>query len=175
MFSNADPTAWAEKLGTPERLTDIGDTHPYAEYIHGLHQLGIVKSKADGTFGAEEPLARAELVEQVMRWIGIPASKNPAQLKDIDAVPQAGWLQSAVEYGFIAALADQLFRPKENITRQEAAAILSRVMLSMRAKPVEGKTMGKTRCLGGRCGQLDCGHEILRPGGIPVSRRSGRL
>ncbi|TDL55471.1 serine hydrolase [Paenibacillus dendritiformis] len=144
MYSNADPTAWAEKLGTPERFNDIGDAHPYTEYIHGLHQLGIVKSKADGAFGPEEPLTRAEFVEQVMRWIGIPASKNAALFKDIDALPEAGWIQSAVEYGFIAAPADQLFRPKEKITRQEAAAILFRVMLSMGAKPVEGTTTGKT-------------------------------
>ncbi|WP_246873871.1 serine hydrolase [Paenibacillus dendritiformis] len=144
MYSNADPTAWAEKLGTPERFTDIGDAPPYAEYIYGLHQLGIVKSKADGAFGPEEPLTRAEFVEQVMRWIGIPASKNAVLFKDIDALPEAGWIQSAVEYGFIAAPGDQLFRPTEKITRQEAAAILFRVMLSMGAKPVEGATTGKT-------------------------------
>lgn len=144
MYSNTDPIVWVEKLGTPERFKDIGEKHPYAEYINGLHQLGIVQSKADGTFGAQEPLTRAEFVEQVMKWIGIPASKNPTNLKDIDAVPQAGVIQSALEYGFITAPADQLFGPKEKITRQEAAAMMSKVMLTMGAKPIEGKITGNT-------------------------------
>lgn len=144
MYSNTDPIAWVEKLGTPERFKDIGEKHPYAEYINGMHQLGVVQSKADGTFGAQEPLTRAEFVEQVMKWIGIPASKNATKLKDIDAVPQAGLIQSAIEYDFITAPADQLFGPKEKITRQEAAAMMAKVMLSMGAKPVEGTTTGNT-------------------------------
>lgn len=144
MYSNTDPLVWVEKLGTPQRFTDIGDQHPYAEYINGLHQLGVVQSKADGTFGAEEPLTRAEFVEQVMTWIGIPPSKNAAKLKDINGVPQAGWIQSALEYDFITAPADQLFRPKEKISRQEAAAMMAKVMLSMGAKTVEGSTAEDT-------------------------------
>ncbi|WP_348652086.1 S-layer homology domain-containing protein [Paenibacillus thiaminolyticus] len=27
----------------------MGEQHPYAEYINGLHQLGVVQGKADGT------------------------------------------------------------------------------------------------------------------------------
>jgi hypothetical protein len=70
-----------------------------------------------------------------MTWIGIPPSKNATKLKDINGVPQAGRIQSALEYDFITAPADQLFGPKEKITRQGAAAMVAKVMLSMGAKP----------------------------------------
>ncbi|RJG17913.1 S-layer homology domain-containing protein [Paenibacillus thiaminolyticus] len=70
LYANTDPLVWVEKLGTPQRFKDIGEHHhPYEEYVNGLPQLGVVQSKADGTFGAEEPLTRAEFVEQVMTWI----------------------------------------------------------------------------------------------------------
>lgn len=144
MFSNTNPVVWVEKLNKPEPFKDVREKHPYAEYIDGLHQLGIVQSKADGTFGPDEPVTRAEFVEQVMKWIGIPASKNQTNIKDIHDIPQAGLIQSAFEYGFITGYSDHLFKPERLITRQEAALILSRVMMSMGAKSLEGKITGET-------------------------------
>ncbi|MCM3337694.1 serine hydrolase [Paenibacillus sp. MER TA 81-3] len=144
MFSKTNRVSWVEKLPQPERFQDVPDNHPYAEYIEGLHQLGIVGSKPNGTFGPNEPLTRAEFVVQLMNWTGIPASKAPLIFEDIHDMPEAGKIQTALEYNFIKGTSERLFEPNRPILRQEAAAIMSRVMSGFGAKPSEGAIAGDT-------------------------------
>lgn len=145
MFSKTNPTSWAEKLPKPERFKDVAENHPYAEYVEGLHQLDVViEDKQDGIFGLGKSLTRAQFVTLIMKWTGIPASKTPPYFEDIRGIPEAGQIQAAFEYGFIKGTGERLFEPERPIVRQEAAAIVSNVMLLMGAKPIEGKLAGET-------------------------------
>ncbi|MBH5316815.1 serine hydrolase [Paenibacillus sp. GSMTC-2017] len=144
LFSGANPVAWVEKLNEAIPFKDVDKQHPYAAYINELHQLGIVKGDFEGMFDPEKTVTRAEFVNQVATWIGMTPSKSPLTFTDISHLPHAGLIQSALEYRFISGMPDGTFEPDRPITRQEAAVIMTNVMLAMGATPIEGSVTGDT-------------------------------
>ena len=109
-------------------LTDI-DKHWAKEYItYGVEQ-GYINGYTDNTFRPDNTVTRAEFSKMINSALKI-TGMSPAEFKDVKA---ADWysdvVKSAQYAGYIKGYEDNSFRPNNPITRQEAAVILSRIVL----------------------------------------------
>lgn len=92
-------------------------------------RLVVSGTKAD-VFEPQRAITRAEFTAMLARALGIVThEEQPVKFSDVSA---GGWygleLQVAVENGLITGYPDGTFRPGNNISRQEAMAIVSRAM-----------------------------------------------
>jgi uncharacterized protein YjdB len=96
--------------------------------ITTLAGMGIVSGFPDGRFNPNAGVTRAEFVSMLTRALNLRA-KPEAAVRFTDAV---GWAQgaigAAVEAGLVEGFPDGSFSPARQITRDELAAILARVV-----------------------------------------------
>ena len=108
-------------------LTDISD-HWAEEYITALVKLGVVSGFEDGSFHPDNLVTRAEFVKLMTGALNL---KGGADSRFAD-VPADSWYCSYVNAAFAAGLitgdVSGMFRPEDNITRQETAAIIYRAL-----------------------------------------------
>lgn len=101
------------------------------EAILSLASKGIVKGYADGTFGLKKQVTRAEFAIILNRAMGYTSSSPYAgTFKDIE--PEAWYvseLNSAIEHKITKGFNDNTYRPNEAISREQAASMLSNVLL----------------------------------------------
>ncbi len=88
---------------------------------------GRISGYTDGSFKPNANITRAEFVKLVNGLIDYDTKEN---ISFVD-VKTGDWFYEAVsianEIGYISGYPDKSFRPNDNITREQAAAILSRV------------------------------------------------
>jgi len=111
-FKDVAPSHWAH-----EEITDFASK----EYIEGY---------ADNTFLPGNNISRAEFAAVLVRALDLKEVKPAApSFKDVDA---GSWYYSHVETvcsgDLMKGYADGSFKPNENITRQEIAAVLVRAL-----------------------------------------------
>ncbi|WP_222708536.1 S-layer homology domain-containing protein [Paenibacillus sp. N3.4] len=89
---------------------------------------GIVAGYPDGTFRPDQVISRGEFVALVNRAFHY-SDKGSISFKDIEPTD---WVyievQKAIAHGYIDGFNDNTFRPNEQITRQETAVILSKIL-----------------------------------------------
>jgi hypothetical protein len=89
---------------------------------------GFIKGYEDGTFRPDKGITRAEFVTLVNHAFGF-TEKAPINFKDIHS---ADWFYDSIAEakaaGYISGYEDGTMRPNNEITRQEAAVIISKVM-----------------------------------------------
>ena len=125
--------------GSPEtagsvKYTDTQATAYYADALVWGTQSGIVNGYASGTFRPNEPVTRqqfAAMLQRFMTHMGLtPEEKNDITFKDADTI--GDYAKDAValcaKAGIINGYKDGTFRPASRITREEAAAMLSRLL-----------------------------------------------
>lgn len=116
------------KPTNPEiKLTDI-DSHWAKESIIDFVSKGILNGYEDNTFKPDNSITRAEFVKIVNKVFGF---SEVGEVKFTD-VNENDWyyneLQIAVNKGYINGYEDNTFRPNNQITRQEAASIISNIL-----------------------------------------------
>lgn len=94
--------------------------------IRDLKSAGIINGYPDGTFKPDRPLTRAEFAKLVVKVFDLPASETVS-------FPDARnhWAKeyiSAVGTDYMTGYADGAFRPERNISRAEAASVITRIM-----------------------------------------------
>lgn len=110
-----------------------GDSFGWAkETIETLAGAGIVAG-VDGTrFEPGRPVTRAEFTALLVKALAIPIPEKPAAAKAFKDVQDGDWFAgaatAAAQAGLVKGYADGTFRPHSAISREEAAAILARVM-----------------------------------------------
>lgn len=90
----------------------------------------VVSGTKEAVFEPQRAITRAEFTAMLARALGIVThGDQPVKFSDVSA---GGWygleLQVAIENGLITGYPDGTFRPDNNISRQEAMAIVSRAM-----------------------------------------------
>lgn len=94
--------------------------------IRDLKNTGIINGYPDGTFRPDRSLTRAEFAKLVVKAFDLPTSQAVS-------FPDARnhWAKeyiSAVGTDYMTGYADGAFRPERNISRAEAAAVITRIM-----------------------------------------------
>jgi len=114
----------------------FGDTQGYwAEgHIAAMTAAGIVNGHADGSFGPNEPITRAQMVtlmDRAQDYLGLSTPDyDPQQLQNRLADVAGHWAQDHIghmyELGITQGDEAGNFRPDEQTIRAQAAAMLSR-------------------------------------------------
>ncbi|MGI6205083.1 MAG: S-layer homology domain-containing protein [Anaerovoracaceae bacterium] len=97
-------------------------------YITKAVSLGIVSGYPDGTFRPDNSVSRAEFTHMLNAALGNTGTEEPS----FSDITSSEWYYNdvckSVAAGYIAGYEDGTFRPVKTITRQEAAAIIARIV-----------------------------------------------
>ena len=108
-------------------LSDIKG-HWAENYINRAVNYGFVLGYPNGTFVPDKPVTRAEFTKMVNSALG---NSGTANLSFTD-VPYYEWyydqVGKAVSAAYVTGYEDNTFRPANNITRQEAAVMIARLV-----------------------------------------------
>ncbi len=107
-------------------FTDVKEGAWYRSEIEFVWEQGLMLGVSDTKFEPSSPMTRAMFVTILFRLSGEEASVTDlfSDVKPQDWFSESvGW---AAETGLVLGYPDGTFRPRNNITRQEAAAILVR-------------------------------------------------
>jgi uncharacterized protein YkwD len=121
-------------------FTDIKGNERYAASVEELRAAGVIKGYADGSYGPEKTISRAEFVKIVAGVIVTQADMNDciARAKEGNNTPEkrfrdvepGAWysppLCVALEIGLIAGYSDGTFRPAATINAAEVGKILTK-------------------------------------------------
>ena len=102
--------------------------HWAEESIKALYDKGFITGYPDGTFRPDAQIQRAEFMAIINRAFGF---NDKAQISFKD-VKESDWhyehIARAVAAGYIKGFTDGTMRPTNNISRQEAAVIIARIL-----------------------------------------------
>ena len=111
----------------PASFSDVTSAHWAANYIGDMEQFGIVRGYSDGTFRPNAPITRAEFAAICCRFEQL--TDGAATFTD---VPASHWAAKSIAYaakrGWVTGYADGTFKPGNNITRAEVAAVTCRLL-----------------------------------------------
>ena len=99
---------------------------PAVTAIEALAARGIINGKGDGIFAPDANMTRAEFAAIITRGLGLTA-RDTGVFSDVPASAwYAGYIGTANAFGIVNGVGDGRFNPGGTITRQEAAAMVSR-------------------------------------------------
>jgi len=110
----------------PREMDDVKGHWANAD-VNDMTSRLIMEGVSATEFRPDEQMTRAEFAAIVTRGLGIQASPYAGSFTDVAAADwYAGAAQASVQYELFAGYEDGSFRPNQHISRQEAAAVLSR-------------------------------------------------
>ena len=119
--------------GTPNlKFKDNKDIGSWASgYIQTAVDKGIIVGYEDNTFRPSNKLTREEMVVMIMKAYAYKESTKTdlgfSDKKDV-ASWSMGYVAISVELGFVKGYPDNSFKPKNNVTRAEASAVIANCM-----------------------------------------------
>ncbi|MEZ7172904.1 S-layer homology domain-containing protein [Sporosarcina sp. OR05] len=109
-----------------------GGTSWAGEYVDKLASRMVVNGKTDTTFAPTLKITRGEFAAILSRGLGIvavdPAGTSFKDVSTKQAFNQNGEISAVVEAGIVTGYKDGTFRPYEEITRDQAAIMISRAI-----------------------------------------------
>ena len=119
---------------------DLSDAAWAENYIISLHERGIISGYPDGTFVPNGSLKRAEMSKLLSEGFGLPDGDYNVQFDDVN---QNDWYYEYIcklhSSGITNGIGDNLFGIGLNISRQDAAVMLAR-LLSLRGIEIGADT-----------------------------------
>jgi len=116
-------------VATETGYSDVPEDHWAAEHVRRATEAGLFQGIGDGQFGIGQPISRAAFVTALVRLFGWPAV-IPEKDSYTDVTADK-WYYTPVETarakGALVTLGNT-FRPTEDITREEMAAMLVRAL-----------------------------------------------
>ncbi len=120
-----------------EDCVDFSDVagHEDEVYVRYLASLGLISGFADGTFGPDNTLTRAEAATLFEISNGYDATTLPAsapagcEFTDVTASDWfAGWVWQACDDGFMSGVGGGLFDPNNLLTRGQIVTIMNNIV-----------------------------------------------
>lgn len=111
-------------------FTDLEEDNQKTEYIEDFSNRGLINGYADGTFRPKANITRAEFLTLINRTFGF-LEEVDTEIVFSDVNPQDWYIKDlkiALSKGYIKGYVDNTFRPQNNISRQEAAVIINRIL-----------------------------------------------
>lgn len=108
-------------------FTDVNLEDWYTPYIHAAFENEIIDGYGDGTFRPNDAIGRAEAMKILLEAEGMDIETQfVAEFTDVvEYVWYLPYINYAVEYGIASGYGDGTFGPENNLTRGEAAKIVS--------------------------------------------------
>lgn len=122
-FSAAPVTEEEQK----QMFSDVKNHWAKAD-IEKMAAEGIVSGFSDGTFKPEGKITRAEFAKIICKVLSLSEASGDKFTDVGEKTWFAPFVYAATEHGLINGVADNLFAPDENITREDATVILYRLL-----------------------------------------------
>ncbi|MCM3633441.1 serine hydrolase [Paenibacillus camelliae] len=106
---------------------DVANDHVYAPYIYDLQSFNIFEDVQE-LFRPDDVITRGEYVAYFIRLLKLPLSESEAMFVDTKGHKLEKEIQTALELGLLKGMPGGSFAPDEPLKRQEAAAIVYRLM-----------------------------------------------
>ena len=119
-----------------KEFTDMESAVWAVESVNSLYNKGILKGRSDGIFAPAENVTRAEFAVMIVNaFIGVD-EKAECDFSDIESDDWCRkYVATAYSEGIIYGLGDGSFGKNTNITREDMATILHRVLSFKKALP----------------------------------------
>ena len=108
------------------RFRDVPDTHWAEDFITALVDRGVIAGFPDGSFKPEAPVTRAQFSSMLQGAFN--KSKTRSAIDFVD-VSRSHWAVSAIdnayETGFLSGYPGSIFRPEQNIPREQVLVSLA--------------------------------------------------
>lgn len=114
----------------------------YADAVEAARTAGIVKGRADGTFGSADVITREEMAVMLIRAYAVmnglesPNGTDGNPFKDSHSI--ASWAQQSVSeaaaLGLLQGKGSGLFAPKDRLTRAESAQVIWKLLQEQQQK-----------------------------------------
>ncbi len=117
-------------LSTETGGAGFSDTAGYwaEKEIAAARAAGLLTGYADGTFRPEAAISRDEMAAIIARMLG--STYSPGEGTPFSDVGEGYWaydeIMSLAKLGILRGYSDNTYRPQNNLTREEAAAIIER-------------------------------------------------
>ncbi len=155
--STVDSTYTFTYVAIPKQVVQGDTQYIYRDYIEpkvdhsdtAFTHKAYVSGYPDGTFGPDKNITRAEVVAILYNLIHDEADKTVYNNNKFPDVKSDAWYAEAVAYmsakGYVTGYEDGTFRPNQNITREEFAAIISAVFGTSNVKEFNSLPLDPTR------------------------------
>lgn len=107
-------------------FSDVPSNYWARDFIAALASRNIIAGFPDGTFRPEAPVTRAQFAAMVSNAFNVPAVRSSVNFTD---VPSNYWARNAIrtayERGFLSGYPGNIFRPEQNIPREQVLVSLA--------------------------------------------------
>ncbi|WHH57766.1 S-layer homology domain-containing protein [Petroclostridium sp. X23] len=135
-------TEASESSGKTVRFADV-ENHWAKDAVNFLLQEGIISGETDTEFKPDEKITRARFAQFLVDALGIKSKKNGTV--SFADVPAGAWYHDVVitasEEGLIMGCGENRFAPDENITREQMAVMISRILEKKEAAAIQENTV----------------------------------
>lgn len=107
-------------------FTDVPSASSYLPYIEDLQARGITDGIAEGLFGPDKPLTRAQLAKFVTAAFRLQDAGGTVPFTDIQDHWAANAIRIAYQSGIVDGTSDTAFSPDRPVKREEAAVMVWR-------------------------------------------------
>ena len=113
-------------------FSDVADSHWASPYIEACVEAGIISGYADGTYLPGQNVTRAEIAKMIAVAVGLDADSTEDLTSTFADVSDTHWalkyIEACVDAGIITGMTSTTFEPSSNVTRAQAAAMISRAL-----------------------------------------------
>lgn len=117
----------AYRICPSKKYTDVKADkwyHPYVDYVVAA---GLMNGTANDKFSPDKTTSRAMIVTVLHRMAGLPQTETAAEFTDVES---GSWYEASVawaaENGIVKGITETTFKPNDDITREQLAAMLYR-------------------------------------------------
>ena len=107
-------------------FSDVSDSAWYATEVNTLVELDVLSGYEDGTFRPNNAVTRAEFVTAVCKCFDLTDGADSG-FSDVSGWA-SGYINAAVERGWIVGMGDGTFQPNANLTRAQVTPILNKAL-----------------------------------------------
>lgn len=133
---------------------DVKPERWYGPYVQWANEKGIVNGYGNGLFGPDDYVTREQMATMMARYLDAKKLEVPESQNQVDQFKDAGtvskWAKQGVELmrktGIINGDGGN-FRPKDNATRAEAAAIFMRLTMAIVQLPIASELLDENNSI----------------------------
>ena len=115
------------------QFTDIGYHSYYIDYLGWAVDHQLIEGYGDGLFGPDDSVTREQMGKMIFDFLALMEQQLPAEgeLDFADSAAISDWavegILACTQNGVISGYPDQTFRPDQEATRAQVAAIIERI------------------------------------------------